>query len=81
MQRCRRRDASSDGIREWQTDVQIEDLHLIGQMETFVRAGKGKYKAASGRKDDDVLAAAQGLYLIGNASRYRVRMRRRAPRD
>lgn len=67
-----------DGTREWQTDVDIEDLHLIGQMETFVRDRKGKYKAASGRKDDDVLAAAQGLYLLGSALRYRVRKRKRS---
>lgn len=69
-------EAERDGERVWEPNVELEDTHLVAEMDTFIRNPKGKFRAAAGRKDDDVLAAAIGLYLINSATRYKTKIRR-----
>jgi hypothetical protein len=69
-------EAERDGQRVWEPNVELEDVHLVGEMETFIRNTKGKFLKAAGRKDDDVLATAIGLYLINSATRYKEKKRR-----
>lgn len=65
-----------DGERQWVPGIEVECPHILGQMQTFVRNRKGRFEAAPGRHDDDVLALAMGAYLIDGAVRYRTRVRR-----
>jgi hypothetical protein len=67
-----------DGKKEWVPGMEIEDMHIVEELETFVRDKRGRFAAAHGRHDDDVLALAMGAYLIDGAARYRTRKRRRA---
>jgi hypothetical protein len=57
--------------------IEVEDLGIVQELETFVRDKKGKYLAASGKHDDDVLCLAMGLHLIEHAVTYRMQVRRR----
>lgn len=68
----------SDGRKQWVPGIEVEDLHIVEELETFVRDKRGRFAAAPGRHDDDVLALAMGAYLIDGAVRYRTRKRRRA---
>lgn len=66
-----------DGSGVKEPAVEIEDLHTITELEQFVRDKKGKYKAAAGHHDDDVLCLGMGLYLMPSATLYRAPKRKR----
>lgn len=56
--------------------MDIEDMHVVEELEHFVLL-KGKYQAASGHHDDDVLNLAIGNHLLASATTYRAPVRRR----
>lgn len=57
-------------------DIEIEDPDIVSEMESFVLR-KARYEAATGCWDDDVMCLAIGWFLRGQATRYRVRRKRR----
>jgi hypothetical protein len=60
-----------------QPAIDIEDLFTVAELENFVRNRKGKFEAATGKHDDDVLCLAMGLHLIDFATEYRLPVKRR----
>ena len=56
--------------------LDIEDLNVIAELEHFVQLD-GKYQAAAGRYDDDVLNLAIGCHLLPSATTYRTPVRGR----
>ena len=66
---------AGDTVRD--VGVDLEDLRLVQQMETFQRDKRGKYIAAPGKHDDDVLCTALGLHLIASATTYHAPRKRR----
>lgn len=60
-------------IREWDTPGAGVDIWCplaLEQCENFIRKDNGRSEAAEGWKDDDVIAVALGLELIGSATTY-----------
>jgi hypothetical protein len=51
-------------------------MHVVEELESFVLLN-GKYQAASGKHDDDVLNLAIGTHLLTSATTYRAPVRRR----
>lgn len=66
-----------DGEPVWEPGIEVEDLGIVEEMETFVRSNKGRFAAANGKHDDDVLGLAMAAWLIEGATRYRTRKRAR----
>ena len=64
------------GVKTWEPEIEVECPGIVEEMGTFVLS-KGRYEAAPGKHDDDVLALAMGLFCIEAAARYRARARRR----
>lgn len=56
--------------------IEVEDLFTVAELEHFVKSKKGRYEAASGKHDDDVLCLAMGLHLIEFATTYRAPTRK-----
>jgi len=59
-------DAVVDVVRDGEIDC--EDMHIVGEMQTFIRDKKGKRTAASGCKDDDVIALGLALATMDGAT-------------
>lgn len=70
-------DALADAIREKAVDIGCP--HVVGECRTFVRTKSGKFEAASGRHDDDVMGAGIALYNIGCATKMTEKPRKRQP--
>jgi hypothetical protein len=51
--------------------IELSDLVVQGEFETFIQNKKGGSEAMPGKKDDCVMAAALALYNIGGATEYR----------
>lgn len=64
----RRRDIIDNlATRIREQSVDIADSHMVSELQTFIRQN-GRSEAMSGRKDDDVLSAAIGLFNLKAAT-------------
>jgi hypothetical protein len=73
-------DAIVDAVRDQGIDIAC--LHLLGEMQTFIRNKKGKAEAGGGCHDDDVLMAGIGIKQLSSATMLRSEVRaRQLPND
>ena len=68
-------DALADVIRDQRVDIGCG--HLVSELRTFVRTKTGRFEAASGRHDDDVMGAGIAVYNIASATKFTERPRKR----
>ena len=73
-------DGLASRIREQSVDIACP--HLVSELQSFVRMSNGRSEAISGKHDDDVLAAAIGLFNIKSAIELvEVEVQRQLPED
>lgn len=62
-------------LREWDvpgSGLDCPALHIIAELENFIRTESGREEAAPGKHDDWVLALCIGLATLGSATLYRL---------
>ena len=64
-------------------DMEVQCLHMIGEMKSFVRKPNGKSEASAGKHDDDVINGAIAWEIVPtSATEYRIpKVRNVEPRD
>ncbi len=70
-------DALGDAVRDQSADIGCP--HFVSELRTFVRNAKGRCEAASGRRDDDVLAGGIALATLDHATLMCEEVRQRRP--
>ncbi len=67
-------------IRE--NEIDVPDLHVIGELKTFIVKPDGRAEAANGRHDDDVMALAMGWECLPSAGEYKIhKLKQKDPSD
>ena len=70
-------DALADVIRDQGVDIGCP--HMVSELRTFVRTKTGKFEAASGRHDDDVMCGGIAVYNLPSATKFTEKVRKRQP--